>query len=143
MRTSDAGLALIKRFEGFSEQAYICPAGYKTIGYGHVVLPHEVFEDVLDEAAAEGLLREDVGAAEYAVMHLIKHALTQSQYDALVSFTFNVGAAALQRSQLRRVVEFGDVQAVCYQWMRWVRGGGRVLKGLVRRREAEIDMYFS
>lgn len=142
MRISDAGLALIKRFEGFSAQTYVCPAGHKTIGYGHVVLPHEQFEDALDEAAASQLLRLDVGIAERAVMRLVKRPLFQYEYDALVSFTFNVGAAALQRSQLRRAVESGDEVSIRYQWMRWVRASGRVLPGLVRRREEEIAMFF-
>lgn len=135
-----AGLDLIKRFEGFSSTIYICPAGYKTIGYGHLVRPYESF-DTITELQAEALLRKDVESAERAVLRLIKVPLTNGQFDALVSFTFNLGSGALQRSTLRRKVNRQHHQEVPEQLMRWVWAGGRKLNGLIRRRSAESIFY--
>lgn len=144
MKTSPAGLELIQQFEGFSALPYLCPAGWWTIGYGHVIAPSE--RDALqfvEPARAERLLAVDVGVAERAVAQFITVVLRQPQYDALVSFTFNAGAAALQRSSLRRVVNRGEHDAVPTQLMRWVWGGGRKLPGLARRRAAEASLYLS
>ena len=140
---TDDGLALIKRFEGFEPEIYVCPGGWSTIGYGHVVREgeRERFADGIGEAAAEELLRLDVETAERAVLRLICVPLEDRQFDALCSFTFNLGAGALQRSTLRRKVnreEHGDVP---HEFGRWVWAGGRRLRGLVRRREAEAGLY--
>jgi lysozyme len=134
------GLDLIKRFEGFSPTVYICPAGYPTIGYGHLVRDHESFEKISQEEA-EALLRIDVKSAERAVLRLIKVPLTDGQFDALVSFTYNLGSGALQCSTLRRKVNrqvHGEVPA---QLVRWVWAGGRKLNGLIKRRNAEGVVY--
>ena len=144
MRTGSAGLNLIKRFEGFSATPYLCPANIWTIGYGHVILTHERESlTQVDEVQAERLLVHDVRAAERAVMMLIARPLSQNQFDALVCFTFNLGSGALQRSTLRRVINRGEEEAVAKQWKRFVWAGGRKLSGLVRRREAEIKLYYS
>ena len=135
------GIDLIKRFEGFSRTVYFCPAGYPTIGYGHVVKPHEDFSAGIDEAQAEELLRQDAAIAEQAVLRLINVPLTDCQFDALVSFTYNLGGGALQRSTLRRKINREEHTDVPGQFMRWVWAGGRKLKGLIRRREAEADLY--
>ena len=135
------GLNLIKRFEGFSQTVYFCPAGYPTIGYGHVVKDDEDFSSGIDEARAEQLLRQDAQIAERAVLRLITVPLTDAQFDALVSFTFNLGGGALQRSTLRRKINREEHAEVPEQFMRWVWAGGRKLKGLVRRRAAESDLY--
>ena len=142
-RITQTGLDLIKRFEGFSPTVYICPAGYPTIGYGHVVKPdeRERFAGGITPEQAESLLRQDVQIAERAVLHLITVPLTDGQFDALVSFTFNLGAGALQRSTLRRRVNRGDHAAVPAEFGKWVWAGGRKLQGLVRRREAESMLY--
>lgn len=137
------GIDLIKRFEGFSAKVYICPAGYPTIGYGHVVKPYEDFSVGIDEAQAEELLRQDAVIAERAVLRLISVPLTDGQFDALVSFTYNLGGGALQRSTLRRKINREEHAEVPEQFMRWVWAGGRKLKGLVRRRKAEISLYNS
>ena len=137
------GIDLIKRFEGFSAKIYICPAGYPTIGYGHVVKAHEDFSAGIDEALAEELLRQDAVIAERAVLRLINVPLTDGQFDALVSFTYNLGGGALQRSSLRRKINREEHADVPEQFMRWVWAGGRKLKGLVRRREAEAIIYSS
>jgi len=135
------GLDLIKRFEGFSRTVYFCPAGYPTIGYGHVVKDDEDFLSGIDEAKAEELLRQDAQIAERAVLRLINVPLTNGQFDALVSFTYNLGGGALQRSTLRRKINREEHAEVPEQFMRWVWAGGRKLKGLVRRRAAETYMY--
>lgn len=140
---TEIGLNLIKRFEGFSPTVYTCPAGYPTVGYGHLVRPdeRERFRDGVSEVWAGELLKHDVRAAEAGVLRLIAVPLTDGQFDALVSFTFNLGAGALQRSALRRVVNRGVHEEVAGQLSRWVMAGGRRLPGLVRRRNAESVRY--
>ena len=140
---SKDGLDLICRFEGFSPVIYICPAGYPTIGYGHLITEanKEQFLDGVDEDEALDLLRQDVAVAERAVLRLISVPLTQGQFDALVSFTFNLGAGALQRSTLRRKVNREEHADVPAELMNWVWAGGKKLNGLVKRRAAEGAMY--
>jgi GH24 family phage-related lysozyme (muramidase) len=140
---TEAGLDLIKHFEGFSPTIYVCPGGWPTIGYGRVVreAERERFASDIGEDEAEDLLRRDVGVAERAVLRLISVPLTDSRFDALVSFTYNLGSGALQRSTLRRRVNREEHAAVPAEFRRWVFAGGRKLKGLVRRREAEARIY--
>lgn len=142
---TEAGLDLIKRFEGFSPTIYICPAGYPTIGYGHVVLAHEreQFAAGITQAEATEDLRKDVGIAERAVLRLISVPLKDGRFDAPVSFTFNLGAGALQRSTLRRKVKAGEHESVPAELMKWVWAAGKKLPGLVRRRKAESKVYSS
>jgi len=137
------GLDLIKRFEGFSSTIYICPAGYPTIGYGHVVRNEEKerFNAGIDQEQGEDLLRRDAQVAERAVLRLINVPLTDGQFDALVSFTFNLGSGALQRSTLRRKVNREEHEDVPAQFKRWVWAGGRKLRGLYIRRKAETGLY--
>jgi lysozyme len=134
------GIDLIKRFEGFSSTVYICPAGYPTIGYGHLVRPDESYAEI-SETEAEELLRQDVESAERAVLRLVNVPLTDGQFDALVSFTFNLGSGAFQRSTLRRKVNRLAHAEVPEQLMRWVWAGGRKLRGLRKRRRAESILY--
>ena len=124
-------------------EIYVCPAAWPTIGYGHVVRndERERFTDGIDEAEAEELLRGDVAAAERAVLRLIRVPLEDGRFDALCSFTFNLGAGALQRSTLRRKVNREEHDAVPAEFWRWVWAGGRKLKGLIRRRDAEAALY--
>ena len=131
---------MIKRFEGFSSTVYICPAGYPTIGYGHLVRDYEKFETINKEEG-EALLRMDVESAEHAVLRLIKVPLTDGQFDALVSFTYNLGSGALQCSTLRRKVNRQAHSEVPAQLVRWVWAGGRKLNGLIKRRECESLVY--
>lgn len=143
MTLSDTGLALIRRFEGFSPTVYLCPAGVATIGYGHVVRADEQarFARGISEPMAVTLLRQDAACAEAAVARLIAVPLTQGQFDALVSFTFNLGAAALQRSTLRQRVNREDHAGAREEFAKWVWAGGRRLTGLVARRAAEALRY--
>jgi GH24 family phage-related lysozyme (muramidase) len=142
---TDAGLALIQRFESFSPTIYVCPAGYPTVGYGHVVLDGERgrFAGGIGEDEGEALLRRDAAIAERAVLRLITVPLTDGQFDALVSFTFNVGGGALQRSTLRRKINREEHALAPAEFLKWVWAGGRKLKGLMRRREAEAGLYLA
>lgn len=137
---TQAGLDLIKKFEGFSPVVYSCPAGHPTIGYGHLIKACERF-DCINESEAEDLLREDVRVAEQAVQRLIDVPLSDGQFDALVSFTFNLGEGSLAKSTLRRKLNSGAYDEVPEQLMRWVYAGSKKLKGLVRRREAEVGLF--
>ena len=137
------GLSLIKRFEGFGPHIYKDAAGYPTIGYGHLLRTGEaeLFKNGISEAAGEALLIKDVLIAEQAVLRLIRVPLTNGQFDALVSFTFNLGSGALQRSTLRRKVNREEHDEVPVQLLRWIYAGGRRLRGLMRRRKAEAALY--
>lgn len=137
------GLSLIKRFEGFSPTIYLDAAGLPTIGYGHLLHPGEaeMYKGSISEAVAQDLLIKDVVRAERAVLRLIAVSLTDGQFDALVSFTFNLGSGALQRSTLRRKANRQEHTDVPAEFMKWVWAGGRKLKGLVKRRAAEGALY--
>lgn len=141
---SQTGLDCVKGFEGYSGTAYLCPAGVPTIGYGHtssVTMASVKNMYSITRSEAEKLLREDLGTAEDAVNKLVEVDLTQNQFDALVSFTFNVGAGAFKRSTLLKKLNAGNYDAVPVELMRWTRGGGKVLTGLVKRREKEAEMW--
>jgi lysozyme len=143
MKPSHGCYDIIRRFEGFSPVVYCCPAGVNTIGYGHALRSDEVFTNPITEEDAYMLLRKDVVYAATAVQRFIPIPLTQSRYDALVSFTFNVGAGALQRSTLRQVLLREEYHAAPPEFRRWVYAGGKKLAGLMRRREAEIAVFQS
>jgi lysozyme len=138
------GMALIQRFEGFVAKPYLCPAGFLTVGYGHRVHLSErkAMEGGITKAVAEELLLRDVAAAGSAVLRLIEVPLLDSQYDALVSFTFNLGSAALQRSTLRQKINRNEHLDVPAELLKWVWAGGRKLPGLVARRAAEGARYW-
>lgn len=145
MNTSENGLALIKRYEGLRLEAYRCPAGVLTIGYGHT--KGVKTGDKITQAKADELLREDVGEVEKVLNQqiiLTGVKLRQGQFDALVSFAYNLGIGNLLRSTLWRIIrqnpEDNDIPA---QFRRWVNAGGKKLPGLVARREAEIKLYQS
>ena len=140
MITSTTGVDLIKSFEGLVRQTYICPAGYPTIGYGHLVRDGEDF-GVIDDDQATELLRADLMSAENAVARLIPIELLQREFDALVSFTFNLGSGSLQASTLRKRMLAGQKDDIPYQLSRWTIAGGRKLKGLILRRAAEARLF--
>ena len=137
----EAGRTLIQAFEGFSPTVYICPAGYPTVGYGHVVQPGETFDAPLTPEEGDALLARDLPRYELAVCRLIEVALSDPCFDALVSFTFNLGEGALQASTLRRLVNAGRSAEAGPQFDRWVFAGARKLPGLVRRRAAERALW--
>ena len=141
MKTGNKGIELIKRFEHLMLNAYKCPAGVWTIGYGHTSGVEAGME--ITEEQAEVLLVNDIKPIEALLNGLMLH-LNQNQFDALVSFIFNVGADAFLRSTLLRRIKEGvgakDIEA---QFMRWVYADGKRLSGLIRRRIAEADLYNS
>jgi len=139
MRTGPQGIELIRHFEGCRLDAYLCPAGVWTIGYGHTADVKE--GDSIDQEAAEAFLIEDLEKFEQAVTRLVEVPLTQQQFDALVSWTFNLGAGNLAESTLLRKLNNYQYAEVPEQMMRWVRAGGQVLDGLVRRRAAEAALF--
>lgn len=144
MKTSPAGIALIQQFEGRRLEAYKCPAGVWTIGYGHTSAagkPDVKPGMVITRQEANDILVRDLVRYEDAVDRLVKVPLTQNQFDALVSFTFNVGEAALAKSTLLKRLNADDYDAVPAELMKWTKGGGRELPGLVRRRRAEAAMW--
>jgi len=134
-----AGLELIKDFEGFYAEAYICPAGVWTIGYGHTKDVHK--GQWVSRQQAEELLQEDLEEAQEAVERYIEVPLTDNQFAALVSFTFNLGAGNLKTSTLLRKLNAGDYDAVPSELARWIKAGGKTLTGLVRRRAAETELF--
>lgn len=141
MRTGDAGLALLRQFEGFMAQVYLCAGGHPTVGYGHVVREGESYPDGVSESDAQALLERDLFVAEAAVRRLIHTSLNQARFDALVCFTFNLGSGALQRSALRRKVNRNEHEGVVGEFLKWSWAGGKKLPGLLRRRQAEAALY--
>ncbi|WLI75099.1 lysozyme [Kosakonia sp. H02] len=137
----EAGLALIKSFEGLRLEKYKDAVGKWTIGYGHLILPNESFPRPITEAEAEALLRADLQMTERGVHKLVTVDLNQNQFDALVSFTFNLGAGNLQTSTLLKLLNQGQYAQAADQFPRWNKAGGKVLAGLTRRREAERGLF--
>ena len=140
MKTSQAGKDLIISFEGIRLQAYKCPAGVWTIGVGSTV-PAVHAGEVITKQQALARFDKDLTKFENAVDRLVKVPLTQNQFDALVSFTFNVGEGALAKSTLLKKLNAADYDAVPAELMKWTKGGGKELPGLVRRRRAEAAMW--
>ena len=139
MRTGDEGISLIRHFEGCRLDAYLCPAGVWTIGYGHT---RDVKRgDVIDQEQAEAFLIEDLEEFEGYVTALCERSLTQYQFDALVSWTFNLGPTNLKESTLLNRINYGPISDVPFQIQRWTRAGGQVLQGLVKRRAAEAALW--
>lgn len=139
MKTSEKGLELIKHFEGLRLQAYRCSAHVWTIGYGHTagVQPG----DSVTAGQADSLLRQDIEESERSVARYVTAPLNHCQFDALVSFTFNLGAGNLRTSTLLKKLNAGDYSGAAEEFPRWVSAGGKKLPGLVRRREAEKALF--
>ena len=159
MKISEAGIQLIKSFEGCHNMPYKCPAALWTIGYGHVLYPDQarlktperalygikpehnrVFEyDEIDE-----LLEKDIERFEAGVSRLCPTSDdSQSHFDAMVAFAFNVGLGNLQSSTLRMKYNRGDIEGTADEFLKWTKASGKVLKGLVRRREAERALFLA
>lgn len=139
MNISQKGVDLIKSFEGLKLKSYKCPAGVWTIGYGTTKGVTPGME--ITQKQAEELLRRDLRYFELWVDKLIDVPLTQGQYDALVSFTYNLGEGALKGSTLRKLLNQGRYDLVPTQILRWNKANNKVLAGLTRRREAEAKMF--
>lgn len=146
MQTSEKGIALIKEFEGCKLTAYQDSVGVWTIGYGWTQpvdgKPIRAGMTIKQETA-ERLLKTGLVSYESDVSRLVKVGLNQGQFDALVSFTYNLGARSLSTSTLLRKLNAGDYAGAADDFLRWNKAGGKVLNGLTRRREAERALFLS
>ena len=167
MKLSHAGAELMHRYEGCRNRPYLCPAHIWTIGYGHVLYQQQIRLPMVKKEGesvqirkefplAEGdnrvwskeeinqLFATDVATFERGVLRLVPAvAGKQGAFDAMVSFAFNAGLGNLQRSQIRMRANRGDWQGAAEALMDWTKGGGKVLPGLVKRREAEKALFLS
>ncbi|MDX2211670.1 MAG: lysozyme [Oculatellaceae cyanobacterium bins.114] len=138
-KINQAGLDLIKQFEGLRLEAYLCPAKVPTIGYGTTA--GVKMGDRITAEQAEDLLRKDVEKFEKAVNSAVTVPLTDNQFSALVSFTYNLGAGALQKSTLLKLLNQGNYEAAAQEFLKWNKAAGKVLPGLTRRRQAEQALF--
>ncbi|GAK26258.1 lysozyme [Serratia liquefaciens] len=146
MQISKTGIELIKRFEGLELKAYQDSVGVWTIGYGRTqpVDGKKIGPDmVIDQATANRLLKCGVVQYEQGVNQLVKVKITQGQFDALVSFAYNLGLRSLSTSTLLRKLNASDKQGASNEFGKWVNAGGIRLNGLVERREAERVLFLS
>ena len=149
---------MIKHHEGVKATAYRCPARLWTVGVGHVIDPNHArvpFADrislelpagwnrTLSQDEIDDILRKDLARFEAGVKRLCPGELTQGQFDALVSFAFNVGLGSLQKSTLRMKHNRGDFEGAAEEFLKWAKAGGKVLKGLLKRRQDERALYLS
>ena len=159
MKTGEKGLALIKRFEGCKYTPYKCPAGLWTVGYGTVLYPDQIrlkmperlsyplrvedsrkfSQEEIDAFLATELRSTERGVARYCPASVGN----QNQFDALVSFAYNCGVGALQRSTIRQAYNRGEVETAADGFLKYTRGGGKILPGLTRRREAEKALFLT
>ena len=140
MKTSQRGIDLIKQFEGFSERAYLCPAGVWTIGYGTTHAVSRNSKPVTRDQAEE-LLRGDLREFERDITDAVKVPLSRNQFDVLVSFVYNVGSTAFRKSTLLKLLNQGKYDKVPYELARWNKAKGKILPGLTRRRAAEASPW--
>ena len=145
MKLSVEGLNLIKRFEGVRNRPYRCSAGLYTVGVGHLIgdgksLP-ESWNRTFTEEEINALLIRDLSRFERGVGMYIKVSLRQHEYDALCSFAFNLGLGTLQRSTLRQKINRNDKEGAAKEILKYCRAGGKIIKGLQKRREAEYQMF--
>ena len=139
MKISAEGLALIKKFEGCELEAYQDAVGVWTIGYGHIKGVEEGMTITKDQA--EEMLLEELVEYETHVLNAVKNQLDQCMFDALVSWTYNLGPTNLNNSTMLKVLNAGQYDDVPAQIKRWNKAGGKELEGLVRRREAEALLF--
>ncbi|CAH1766962.1 9750_t:CDS:2, partial [Entrophospora sp. SA101] len=142
-KINNEGLELIKRFEKFEENFYNDPVGIKTIGYGHACHVNNV-DDIkppITIAQGEALLRKDLVTFEKGISSLTNVSLTSNQFSALVSFAFNLGCNTYKKSTLRKKINEGDIEGASLEFGKYIYGGGKILPGLVRRREAERALF--
>ncbi|MEN4524901.1 lysozyme [Pantoea agglomerans] len=141
MKVSNNGINLIKRFEGLELKSYKDSVGILTIGYGHT---HAVKAgDVITGEQADAFLREDLQVAELTINTNVKVKLTQGQFDALVSFVFNLGSGNFVKSTLLKKLNAADYDLAADEFGKWVNAGGKKLPGLVKRRAAEREVFLT
>ena len=139
MKISSNGIDLIKHYEGCETEAYLCPANVWTIGYGHIKGVKE--GDVITEQQAHDMLVEELEEYEGYVNTKVTVDLNQDQFDALVSWVYNLGSGNFTSSTLLKVLNSGDYAGVPEQILRWNKANGQVLEGLSRRRESEAELF--
>jgi lysozyme len=147
---------MIKHHEGVRQKPYRCPALLWTVGVGHVIDPSHIgvkfderkslpipagWDRTLSMEEVDDILAQDLRRFEKGVLRLCPNGLTQHRFDALVSFSFNVGLGNLQRSSIRMKHNRGDYDGAAEAFMQWIKAGGRVLNGLVKRRTDESNLY--
>lgn len=148
MKLNDKGYDLIKRFEGYSDRPYKCPAGISTIGYGNTYYPNGTKVKITDKQITREYANEILAhtADEFAadVLKLVKTNITVNQLNALTSFAYNVGVANLQKSTLLKLVNVNPNDAmIAKEFLKWNKAAGKELKGLTNRRIAESALYFT
>lgn len=148
MKTSKKGIDLIKKYEGFRAAPYLCPAGVPTIGYGATYYPYGQKVTMKDapvtELQADAMLKDMLVKYEKGVERYAQHPINQYQFDALVSFAYNLGLGALKGSTLLKKVNINPCdETISKEFKKWVKAGGKTLAGLVKRRTEEADLYFS
>ena len=141
MKISQEGLSLIKKFEGLRLKAYYCSGGVLTIGYGHTGGVKET--DTITQEEADKLLKGDILKFEQYVEDNVMVELDQSQFDALVAWTFNLGPGNLRESTMLKKLNNGEYESVPFEMRRWNKAGGKTLDGLIRRRQAESLLFES
>ena len=145
MKVNQEGLDIIKHFEGYSSTVYADPIGIPTIGFGSIwdkegnrlTMDHEP----ITEQEGEFLLVRELKHVESAIARLIRVELTENQFSAIASLTFNIGSGRLKSSTLRAKINREDYSGASAEFPKWRRAGGRILKGLVRRRKAERELF--
>ena len=158
MKVSDKAIKAIIHHEGVRYKPYRCPANLWTIGVGSVLYPKQGLmtlserllmpldpkdNRIFTKDEVDAILKADLQRFERGVLRYCPNSLTQGQFDALVSFSFNVGLGTLQRSTLRQKHNRGDFDGAATEFMKYTKGGGKVLKGLVNRRKDEMKIYIS
>ena len=158
MKVSKEAIEGIKKDEGVRTKPYRCPALLWTVGVGHVIDPNHIrvklderkniplppeWDRVLSMAEVDAILAADLATFERGVLRLCPGGLTQGRFDALVSFSFNVGLGNLQRSTIRMKHNRGDFEGAAESFMAWTKAGGKELPGLVKRRKHERALYES
>lgn len=148
MKTSKQGLQLIAKFEGFRAEAYLDAVGVPTIGYGNTFYPDgrkvKIGDPRITKKEALCLLKVIVKDFEGYVNEAVTRELNQNQFDALVSFAYNLGSGNLNSSTLLKKINANPCDpSIADEFGKWVYAGGKVLNGLVRRRKAEAELYFS
>jgi len=141
MKATIYATLLIKSFEQLRLNSYLCPAGVWTIGYGHTEGVNRGM--LITEKTADGFLKQDIAKAENTV-NQVEADLNQNQFDALVSFVFNVGAQAFRVSTLRKkVVRNPSDPTIADEFRRWIYAGNEKMPGLIKRREQELKLYYT
>lgn len=144
MELNEAGVKLIQDFEGLMLEAYLCSAGVLTIGWGHTSAAGEPMVTpgmTITQAEAREIFLRDVKQYSDGVRDLIEVAVNDNQFSAMVSLAYNIGVAAFAKSSVRRFVNEGRFEEAAASFALWNKAGGQVLRGLVRRRAAEAELF--